>query len=111
MNIIDALNSGKRIRRNVSNWGIGPWKDFSNFRYADLSKPDLLAEDWEVEKNSVRMVYILFVCFDDKTPSFPKSHGVYSTRTDAYSAFEKLKESNPSYKTATLSIVESEFFE
>ena len=50
MNIIEAVRSGKRFRREGFNWF-----PFNADHYNSVSKEDILAEDWEIEERKIEI--------------------------------------------------------
>lgn len=51
MNIIAAVKSGKRFRRE----GYNNWFPFNADHYNSVSKQDILATDWEIEERKVEI--------------------------------------------------------
>lgn len=49
MNLIEALTSGKRFKRPCTGW----YSDISKLEWLHVSIKSLLADDWEVEEQSV----------------------------------------------------------
>lgn len=69
MNIIDAVKSGKKIRRPSFGWG---WIYLRSEGYTfSLNRQDILADDWEIEEKKVEITYErLKEAFESASPSY-----------------------------------------